>query len=224
MHYSNLAFLDCDTIRALLAEGRSDDGSARREGPWLRGGAPRRAAVLLPLYQDEGNWHLLFIRRAEQASDRHSGEVGFPGGCREPGDASCTATALREAQEEIGLDPGQVRLLGALPDFHTVSDYLVTPIVGCISWPQPLRADAGEVARIFSIPVSWLARGDNHALRPYPHAGHPEVRELVFFDRWDGELLWGVSGRITLNLLQQLRLLGADSRAPVRTDRRIRSL
>jgi 8-oxo-dGTP pyrophosphatase MutT (NUDIX family) len=208
MHKPDLTQLDCDTIQARLAEERSDDRLALREGPWLRGGSPRRAAVLLPLYQRQGEWHLLFIRRAEHESDYHSGQVGFPGGGHEPGDASCTETALREAREEIGLDPGKVRLLGELPPFHTVSGFLVTPVVGCIPWPQPLHPDAREVARIFSIPLAWLALPGNHRVRPYPHEDHPEVRELVFFERYDGELLWGVSGRITLNLLHSLRLLG----------------
>ena len=101
--------------------------------------ALRRAAVLLTLYRHGGAWHLLFIRRAEHPRDRHSGEVGFPGGRWQVGDSSWAATALREAQEEIGLESAQVDLLGELRPLPTVSQYLVTPVIGSIPWPQTLR-------------------------------------------------------------------------------------
>ncbi len=157
--------------------------------------------MLLTLYRLDGAWHLIFIRRAEHEQDRHSGEVGFPGGRWQAADPSCTATALREAQEEIGLPPTQVDLLGELRPLHTVSQYLVTPVVGCVPWPQRLKPEPREVARIFSIPLGWLVRPDGHRLLTYPAPGHPEARELVFFDEFEGERLWGVSARITLDLI-----------------------
>jgi 8-oxo-dGTP pyrophosphatase MutT (NUDIX family) len=162
------------------------------------------AAVLLPLYRRDGAWHLVFIRRTEHPGDPHSGQVAFPGGRREPHDPDSIATALREAQEEIGLAPTAVRVLGALPPFSTVSRFLVTPVVGELDWPQPLRPDAREVARIFSIPLAWLATPGRHRVRAYPHPGHPQVRDVVFFDEYDGEHLWGVSARITLDFLHCL--------------------
>ncbi len=177
-------------------------------------GTVHRAAVLLPLFWQgsepgsdggpeagPGGWHLLFIRRAVHAHDRHSGEVSFPGGRWEPEDPCCTATALREAQEEIGLDPERVRLLGELSPLRTVSRFLVTPVVGYVPWPQDLRPDPREVSRIFSIPLAWLCQPGNHRVSPYPSPDHPEVRDVVFFDEYDGELLWGVSARIALDLL-----------------------
>lgn len=162
---------------------------------------PRRAAVLLPLFRHLDAWHLLFIRRAEHDADRHSGQVAFPGGRQEPGDTDATATALREAQEEIGLDPAQVALLGELRPLHTVSNYLVTPVVGEIPWPLDFTPDPVEVARVFSIPVAWLADPDNRRVRTWPSPGHPEAREVVFFDEFDRELLWGVSALITVDFL-----------------------
>ena len=157
--------------------------------------------MLLPLYRRNDAWHLLFIRRTEQPGDPHSGQVAFPGGRHDPRDPDSIATALREAQEEIALPPTAVRVLGALPPMHTVSRFLVTPVVGEVDWPQALRPDPREVARIFSIPLAWLARPGHHRIRPYPHPEHPQVREVVFFDEYDGERLWGVTARITLDFL-----------------------
>lgn len=161
----------------------------------------QRAAVLLSLYRHDGAWHLIYIRRAIHALDRHSGEVGFPGGRWQATDPSCTATALREAEEEIGLHRSRVELLGELRPLRTVSHYLVTPVVGCIPWPLALRPDPREVARIFSIPLAWLLTPGRHRLLTYPAPDHPEARDVVFFDEFDGERLWGVSARITLDLI-----------------------
>lgn len=157
--------------------------------------------MLLTLYRHAGAWHLIYIRRAEHKGDRHSGEVGFPGGRWESGDPSCADTALREAEEEIGLPKSQVDLLGELRPLRTVSQYLVTPVVGCVPWPQALRPQPQEVARIFSIPLTWLAERGRHQILTYPAPGHPEARDLIFFNEFDGELLWGISARITLDLI-----------------------
>ena len=92
-------------------------------------------------------------------------------------------------------------LLGELRPLRTVSQFLVTPVVGCIPWPQALRPDPREVARIFSIPLTWLLGPERHRVRVYPAPDHPEAREVIFFDEFDGERLWGVSARITLDLL-----------------------
>jgi 8-oxo-dGTP pyrophosphatase MutT (NUDIX family) len=195
--------LTCDRIRARL----SPDPSHDRPGEELAGlaAAPvQRAAVLLPLFCLDGAWHLIYIRRAEHEQDHHSGEVGFPGGRHQATDQDCTATALREAQEEIGLPPDQVQVLGSLRPFRTLSRFLVTPVVGYIPWPQRLVPDPREVARIFSIPLAWLATHEHHRVRTYPAADHPQARDVVFFDEYDGERLWGVTARITLDFLARL--------------------
>jgi 8-oxo-dGTP pyrophosphatase MutT (NUDIX family) len=181
----------------------SELGDARQIGP--AGVSAQRAAVLLPLYRLEGAWHLVFIRRAEHEQDRHSGQVGFPGGRWEDSDPDCIATALREAEEEISLPQDQVEVLGALRPMHTVSEFLVTPVVGHIPWPQALQPDPREVARIFSIPLAWLGHPGHHRVRPYPAPGHPQVRDVIFFDEYEGELLWGVTARITLDFIASLR-------------------
>lgn len=167
-------------------------------------GRPREAAVLLPLFRQDDQWRLLFIRRSVCEQDRHSGEVAFPGGRVEDTDPHSTGAALRECREEIGLHPQRVQLLGDLPAFRTSSNYMVTPVVGHIPWPVELQPDPREVARVFSIPLRWLADPDNHEIRPWHPPGHPAPRQVIFFREYDDERLWGVSARITVSLLTAL--------------------
>ncbi|MCB2262994.1 MAG: CoA pyrophosphatase, partial [Candidatus Thiosymbion ectosymbiont of Robbea hypermnestra] len=136
--------------------------------------------------------------------DHHSGQVAFPGGQREPADPDMTASALREAQKEIGLAPDRVMPLGELQPLHTISNYLVTPVVGEIPWPLDLTPDPVEVARVFSIPLAWLGNSANRRIRTWPAPDHPEAREVIFYDEYDQELLWGVSAHITLDFLATL--------------------
>lgn len=173
------------------------------EADCLKARPARPAAVLLPLFQAEDRWRVLFIRRAESPRDHHSGQVAFPGGRLEPGEWPAPA-ALREAREEIGLREDWVELLGQLAPYRTFSGYQVTPVVGRIPWPLDLAPDPREVARIFSIPLAWLADPDNHEIRPWPAPGHPAARPVVFFREYAGERLWGVSARISLSLTRAL--------------------
>jgi 8-oxo-dGTP pyrophosphatase MutT (NUDIX family) len=130
--------------------------------------------------------------------------VAFPGGRADPQDTSPEQTALREASEEIGLRPQDVRILGRLQDYLTITNYQVTPVVGVIPWPYDLHPAEQEVSRVFAIPLDWLAQAENHEERPrllpppYPPA------RVIYFHPYDGEVLWGASARMTLNLLQAL--------------------
>ena len=170
-----------------------------------RAGRPmREAAVLVPLVHAAGEWQLLFMRRASSERDRHSGQVAFPGGAREAGDRDSIATALREAREEIGLDPGRVTLLGELAPYVTISDYRVVPVIGHVAWPSPLTLQPSEVARAFLIPLAWLARRENLSLRarrdmdPRSARRHP----IIVFETYDGETLWGATARMTVNFIR----------------------
>jgi 8-oxo-dGTP pyrophosphatase MutT (NUDIX family) len=164
------------------------------------------AAVLLPLFWAGGDWRLLLIRRACNPGDRHSGQVAFPGGRPEAGDADAAATALREAREEIGLDPARVRMLGRLPAYHTATNYLIEPVVGQIPWPLALRRQPREVSRIFSIPLGWLADPTNRRVEQRRLEQWPEALPVVYFRRYRGERLWGASARISQSLLRVLEL------------------
>ncbi len=161
----------------------------------------RRAAVLAPLQLIDKEWHLLLIRRSQRDSDRHSGQVAFPGGRVEPEDDSLTAAALREAEEEIGLSPTNVQVLTQLSDYTTVTEYLVTPVVGIVKQPFTPVLQAQEVSRLFSIPLTWLANTNNHERRLW----NPTRPKIVYFNEWDGEVLWGATAAMTLHLLDALR-------------------
>jgi 8-oxo-dGTP pyrophosphatase MutT (NUDIX family) len=165
----------------------------------------RPAAVLVPLILDAARWHLLFTRRAENV-ETHRGQVSFPGGRVEPGDADAVAAALRETQEEIGVRPEDVRILGRLDSLLTVTQYLITPVVGVLPWPYVLRPDPVEVAGIFQIPLDWLADPKHLERRTRPAlAGGPDV-PVYSYAPYEGNVLWGASARITLDLLDLLGL------------------
>ncbi len=160
---------------------------------------PQRAAVLVPIADDGGPLRLLLTRRTEDLPT-HAGQVAFPGGLVEPGEDDPVKTALREAEEEIGLPPGAVEVLGLLDDFPTRTDTVaVTPVVGVLGRVPPLHAGAAEVARIFDIPVVELMQADRWTWREERRG---ERRLWVYYFLHEGETLWGLSARIVLHLLE----------------------
>jgi 8-oxo-dGTP pyrophosphatase MutT (NUDIX family) len=165
--------------------------------------APRLAAVLVPFTKIEDRWHIIFTRRNNDLPE-HSGQVAFPGGRADIGDTSPEETALRETYEEIGLYPSSVRILGRMKSFLTITNYKVKPVVGSVPWPFPIRLALTEVSRVFTIPLEWLADPLNHEVQqrrmPAPHPSIP----IIYFRPYDGELLWGVSAYIVINMLEIL--------------------
>jgi len=175
----------------------------------------RPAAVLIPLFHLEApvselsSWHVLLTRRTNSVAE-HQGQVAFPGGRADPSDTTPEMTALREAHEEVGLDPTQVKILGRMDPMWTISNFLVTPIVGVIPWPFQVEVEETEVSRVFSIPLAWLADPKNHEVRyrtipnPIARVLHKEKHPVIYFQPYDGEILWGVSAEITLRLIEIL--------------------
>lgn len=157
------------------------------------------AAVLVPLAWQDDEWHLLFTRRTE-AVESHKGQVSFPGGACDDGETTPEETALREANEEIGIEPQDVRVLGRLANLITITYYRVTPVVGVIKWPAVLRVGEHEVARVFTIPLGWLANPLNRWQFERPDL----KRALIAYHPYDGELLWGATARITVDFLKVL--------------------
>jgi 8-oxo-dGTP pyrophosphatase MutT (NUDIX family) len=176
---------------------------------------PRPAAVLIPLFyasaKDMQNhiWQVLLTRRTNAVAE-HQGQVAFPGGRAEPEDTSPETTALREAQEEIGLDPTRVRILGKMNQLRTITNYCVTPVVGVIPWPFPLLLEETEVSRVFTVPLDWLANPNHHEIlnraipQPYAQILQRETHPVIYFKPYEDELLWGVSAEITLNFIDIL--------------------
>lgn len=161
------------------------------------------AAVLIPLFQDDEVWHLLFTRRTHTV-DSHPGQVAFPGGAIEDQDLDAFQAALREAEEEIGIQPQDVQVLGALDPLATVSQFTVLPIVGIIPWPYTLRLNHREVASVFGVPMAWLADPNNLEIRPWPPPPDGPVKEVHFFRPYEDEVIWGATAKITLRLLSLL--------------------
>lgn len=165
----------------------------------------REAGVLVPLVRMDSAWHLLFIRRPQSVHDYHSGQVAFAGGKREPEDADLTATALREAHEEIGILPHDVAILGQLDPHHSVSRFRIVPTVASVPWPYALTLSPQEVARAFTIPLHWLAQPQHHQIHYRYLTDIPKPMPIVYFQEYDGEVLWGATARITLSLLACLK-------------------
>jgi 8-oxo-dGTP pyrophosphatase MutT (NUDIX family) len=161
------------------------------------------AAVLIPIYQEGGDWKLLFTRRTDSV-DVHAGQVSFPGGQIEDSDISIVAAALREAQEEIGLDPADVEPLGQLNPLLTVTQFLVTPVVGAMPWPYPLVTNPTEVARTFGVPIKWLADPNNLEIQEREPLVPGRSIQVYYFKEYEGETIWGVTARITVDFLEML--------------------
>jgi 8-oxo-dGTP pyrophosphatase MutT (NUDIX family) len=159
------------------------------------------AAVLIPLLWQDDEWHILFTRRTDKV-ESHKGQVSFPGGACDEGETTPEETALREANEEIGIDPHQVRVLGKIMNMITITSFRVTPVVGIIEWPTVLHLGKDEVERVFTIPLNWLAEKNNRWEFSMPGRN----RSLIVYHPYDGELLWGATARMTVDFLKVLGL------------------
>lgn len=173
--------------------------------PELLSADAREAAVLVPFLRIEDAWHILYIRRANYPGDRHSGQVAFAGGKRDDVDDDLLATALREAQEEVGIVADDVEVLGYINHHHTISEFQVRPYVGVMPWPYQLELDDVEVARAFTMPLNWLAQASNYRTEERQHPDSKRPWPVVYYDLYDGEMLWGATARMTLSLIDVLR-------------------
>jgi 8-oxo-dGTP pyrophosphatase MutT (NUDIX family) len=164
----------------------------------------RNAAVLVPLTYVNGEWLLLFTRRTDRVQS-HKGQVSFPGGASDEGETTPEQTALREAEEEIGMRPADVKVLGRLSQLITISSYRVTPVVGVIPWPYAFKVASIEVARVFTIPLLWLSDRNNY----WEFFLRDSNRSLITYHPYDGELLWGATARMTVTFLKTIGSLTA---------------
>ncbi len=170
-----------------------------------QGARPQRAAltpasVLVPIVARSAELTVLLTERTAHLKD-HSGQVSFPGGRCEARDASPEATALRETQEEIGLHPRHVELLGRLPEYRTGTGFRVTPVVGVVSPPFELRRDRHEVERVFEVPMSFLLDPANHQRQSRQWRG--ETR-WFFVMTYQEHTIWGATAGMLVNLYRYL--------------------
>jgi 8-oxo-dGTP pyrophosphatase MutT (NUDIX family) len=131
------------------------------ERQFTTGRTPTHASVLVPLVQRDEGLAVLLTQRTDHLTD-HPGQVSFPGGRAEPEDADAVATALREAHEEIGLQPDQIDVIGQLPTYTTGTGFIVTPVIGLVQPDFSIQIDPFEVADVFEVPLSFLMNPANH--------------------------------------------------------------
>ncbi|MEN9562839.1 MAG: hypothetical protein RIR73_1083 [Chloroflexota bacterium] len=160
------------------------------------------AAVLVPLVFFQNEWHVLYTRRTDRV-ESHKGQVSFPGGACDEGETTPEETALREADEEIGIRPQDVNVIGRLSRMVTISKFRVTPVVGVMSFPYAFKTSGAEVARVFTMPLQWLANRNNYWEFSMPGSD----RSVIVYHPYDGELLWGATARMTVNFLKILGLI-----------------
>ena len=165
-------------------------------------GPLRPAAVLLPFMEPEPGapLDLLFIQRSDRVPS-HAGQVAFPGGTANGGDGGRTATALREAHEEVGLPPHRVEVIGRLDDMITITGFHVRPVVGVVRGEVEVKPDPAEVADVFRVPLRALAE-----MRPERRSlwrGRAARFFLVY--RHEGRVIWGATAAMVHKLLAVVR-------------------
>jgi 8-oxo-dGTP pyrophosphatase MutT (NUDIX family) len=169
-----------------------------REPERLPLGATTAAAVLVPLSERDGETCVWLVRRPNEMRS-HAGQVAFPGGKNDPADDSLRATALREAQEELGIVPSRVDVLGALDDYLTITGFTITPWVGWLAEPVEITPNPNEVARVFAVPLRAFFAPPT---RPMPWSGW-EV---------EGEFVWGATAAIVRGFVAILREIVPDAK------------
>ncbi len=157
------------------------------------------SAVLLPIYDREGEFYILFTKRTEIVKD-HKGQISFPGGAYEERDRTLLDTALRECSEEIGLPAEGIEVLGELDDIFTKgSSYCISPFVAIIPWPHSLRIHPEEVEEIIEVPVSALL--DESCVRQETDIIDGQKVNAYFY-HYQGKVIWGATARILTQFLE----------------------
>ncbi len=188
------------SLRRRFAEAGDWSPELAGDGRFLLERAPAAASVLMALVQRESGLQLLLTRRTDHLRD-HAGQISFPGGRAELHDADAAATALREAEEEVGLPLDRVEVIGRLPTYTTVTHFVVTPVVALVTPPFELKLDAFEVAEAFEVPLSYLMTPAHHHRHVYSYEGGE--RQFLSMP-WGGYFIWGATAAMLRNLYRFL--------------------
>lgn len=191
------AHLEPQALIARFASQHAWTPEVRKEARFMDR-EPAHASVLIPLVQRERLQVLLTLRPTHMSS--HSGQIAFPGGKADPEDRDAIATALREAQEEVGLEADWVNVIGTLPIYTTGSAFIVTPVVALVQPGFALRPNADEVADVFEVPLDYLMDPANHRHHIVDWAG--EQRRWLSMPYMDGSterFIWGATAGMLRN-------------------------
>ena len=190
-------------------EQRLREALSRRQKQLITDAKLVPAAVLVPIYWKQGQYYILFTQRTERVKE-HKGQISFPGGARQEGDRTLLDTALRESAEEIGLAPGEVRILGELDDTLTeTSNYIISPFVALIPWPYQFQVDGWETEEIIEVPISALLDGDCRQQETRIIDGQAVTS---YFYHYQGRVIWGATARILHQFLDiWAQVMGAKS-------------
>jgi 8-oxo-dGTP pyrophosphatase MutT (NUDIX family) len=160
------------------------------------------SAVLIPLYKEKGEYHIVFIRRSISVPT-HPGQIAFPGGIRHLADKTLLETALRETEEEIGVKQTDVKVLGELDDqITTTSNFILTPFVGVIPWPYTFTLSRREVEKLIFIPLHHLM-DESRRSPELEKLGGEDYPSYAYY--YQGKRIWGATARILYWLLGILR-------------------
>jgi 8-oxo-dGTP pyrophosphatase MutT (NUDIX family) len=180
---------------APVASVYGDDGAAERQAAGVI-----CAAVLVAVIDHPAAPTVLFTRRTAHLK-AHSGQISFPGGRAEADDPSIEFTALREAQEEVGLAPDRVEVIARLPEYFTRTGFRVTPVVGAVTPPLELVPDAREVDEVFEVPLAFLLDAANHRRASREIGG----RTAHYYEiEHNGRVIWGATAGMIVNLYRML--------------------
>jgi 8-oxo-dGTP pyrophosphatase MutT (NUDIX family) len=190
------------TLREALALGHGRE-MVLLEGDVLElDGGPITPAAVLVAVVDRPEPTVILTERP-LTMRKHPGQISFPGGRIDPGDAGPIAAALREAEEEIGLSPHHVEVIGIADLYRTITGFEVTPVVGVIPPDLALRPHPGEVADMFEAPLRFLLDPARHIVRSAEYQG----RERCYYEiSWDGRRIWGATAAMIVNLSRRLEL------------------
>jgi 8-oxo-dGTP pyrophosphatase MutT (NUDIX family) len=155
------------------------------------------AAVLVPLFKKGEDCYLLFTKRSNQVK-YHKGEISFPGGVVDEEDLELINTALREAHEEIGLKETDVQIIGILDDIVTITQFIVTPIVGLFPYPYPFKVSEREISELIEVPLSSLLDGNCFSEEEIFRGGQ---NEIVYAYQYEKHTIWGATARILKQFL-----------------------
>jgi 8-oxo-dGTP pyrophosphatase MutT (NUDIX family) len=169
------------------------------------------SAVLVPLYKENGKYHIVFIRRSITVPT-HQGQIAFPGGARHKDDKTLLETALRETEEEIGVRQSDVKVLGELDDqITTTSNFVLTPFVGVIPWPYEFKLCKAEVEKLIFIPIPFLQE-KSHRKPEMEIFNGQEYPSFAYY--YHGKRIWGATARVLYKFLEILNQMEAEKKSP----------